>query len=345
MINKFLLIIIVLFALLSCSTTNDFENENIEEIEKPTLQFSPSPIDISGVDAKFSKDISYGPYQRNKFDIFMPSSDKPVPLVVYIHGGYFTFGDKTKAYNNVEWGYPDAIKTLLKNDIAFATINYRLIDLKGDEEGVLKSLSDSKRCLQYIRAISDVLNIDKERIVLTGQSAGAGTSQWLAFSDEMADPDNPDLVLRESTRVKGIAVRATQATYDLRRFELDVFDEFNFSWIEYFKFDSSIIPRFTSFYALDRLNEFYSDRITQYRAKVDMLGMMSPDDPEFWASNPESIVSAPTNLDVLVHHAYHVKTMREWADSIGISNVTYYGAYRHPSDEGFIDFMMRKLKE
>lgn len=345
MIHKLLLIILVLFALQSCNTTTDLELEEVEEVEKPTLQFSPSPFDLDDIDANFSKDISYGPYDRNKFDIFIPISDNPVPLVIYIHGGYFTLGDKTKAYNNASWGYPEVIKTLLKNKIAFATINYRLINLNGDHEGVIKSLSDSKRCLQYIRAISDVLNIDKERIVLTGQSAGAGTSQWLAFSDDMADPSNSDYVLRESTRVKGIGVRATQATYDLLRFESNVFNDFNFSWIEYFEHDPSIIPRFETFYGMSSLDEFYSDRIVEYRRKVDMLELMTFDDPEFWASNPEADMGAPTNIDVLVHHSHHVRTMKEWADSIGIPNVVYYGAYKDPSGESVVDFMIRKLRE
>ncbi len=342
---NFLLILLIFFALQSCNTSNELDDKEIERIEKPILQFSTPPFEIGDIDARFSKDISYGLHDKNKFDIFMPISDKPVPVVIYIHGGYFTLGDKSNAYNNAAWGYPETIKTLLKNNIAFATINYRLINLDGDEEGVIKSLSDSKRCLQYIRAISDVLNIDETKIVLTGQSAGAGTSQWLAFSDDMADPTNSDYVLRESTRVKGIAVRATQATYDLLRFESDIFDDFNFSWIEYFKLDASIIPRVETFYGMNNLEDFYSDNITQYRKKVDMLELMSSDDPEFWASNPESDFGAPLNLDVLVHHAFHVRTMKEWADSIGIPNVVYYGNYRDPSGENVVDFMMRKLNE
>ena len=342
---NFLLILLIFFALQSCNKSNDLDDKEIEHKEKPILQFTTPPFEIGDIDAKFSKDISYGLHDKNKFDIFMPKSDNPVPLVIYIHGGYFTMGDKSKAYNNVAWGYPEVIKTLLKNNIAFVTINYRLVNLDGDNEGVIKSLSDSKRCLQYIRAISDVLNIDENKIVLTGQSAGAGTSQWLAFSDDIANPSSSDYVLRESTRVKGIAVRATQATYDLLRFESDVFDDFNFSWIEYFKLDPSIIPRFETFYGMDNLEDFYSDNITQYRKNVDMLGLMSSDDPEFWAANPEIDLGAPRNLDVLVHHAFHVRTMKEWADSIGIPNVVYYGNYKDSSGENVVDFMIRKLNE
>ena len=47
-----------------------------------------------------------------------------------------------------------------------------------------------------------------------GASAGAGTSLWIGFSDEMSDPLNSDPVLRESTRVSCVGAIATQATYD-----------------------------------------------------------------------------------------------------------------------------------
>ena len=345
MIRKLLLIILNVFFLLSCNINTELDDTKIEEIEKPTLQYSPSPISLTEIDAKFSKDIRYGPDVNNTFDIFIPNSVEPTPLVIYIHGGFFVFGDKTEPYSNMGWGYPNAIEVLLENKIAFASINYRLLKLGKDNEGVLKSLTDSKRCLQYIRAISDVLNIDKDNIVLTGLSAGAGTSQWLAFSDEMADPKNADPVLRESTRVKGVVVKATQATYDLKRFESDIFKEFNFNWTEYFKKDPLLLSLIIPFYSMNNFEDINSERVAIYRKKVDMLELMSPDDPEFWASNPESHITAPTTTDVLVHHGFHVRTMKNWADSIGIPNVVYYKTYKDPSGEDDVDFMIRKLKE
>ena len=108
--HKLLLILLIIFVLQSCNTSNDLGDKEIEHIEKPMLQFSTPPFEIDDIDAKFSKDISYGLHDKNKFDIFMPKSDNPVPLVIYIHGGYFTTGDKSKAYNNVAWGYPEVTR-------------------------------------------------------------------------------------------------------------------------------------------------------------------------------------------------------------------------------------------
>jgi len=331
---------------LVCSCTE----ESAEAIDDTIIEFdlSPSPTSIGTIEASFIKDIPYGPHERNVFDIFLPNSEIPTPLVIYIHGGGFLGGQKENAYAplwNGSWDFPSEIRTLLGENIAFASINYRLLAFEGDQEGVLKSLNDSKRCLQYIRSISNSLNIDPNNIVLCGSSAGAGTSQWLAFSDDMADLDNEDPVLRETTRVKGIAVRATQASYDLLRYETDIFFDYDFSWLSYFEADPSMKDRFMSFYGINQLNEFNSEAITDYRQKVDMLGMLSSDDPEFWASNPQNPVVAPTQPNILNHHGYHARTLKEYADTVNVPNVVFYEEYEDPSNETFVDFMIRKTKE
>jgi hypothetical protein len=344
MIRRFLLVFIAIIFFQSC----DKDTENTQENENPKLEFSPSPIALDGIDAKFSKDIPYGPFPENTFDVFLPNTVEPTPMVIYIHGGGFLGGEKENPYSvmwNGSWDFPSEIRTLLRNNIAFASINYRLLAFEGDKEGVLKPLNDSKRCLQYIRSISEVLHIDKNNIVLAGSSAGGGTSEWLAFSDDMADPSNPDPVLRESTRVKGIAVKATQASYDLERYETDIFKEYDFSWTAYFQEDPDMVPRFKSFYGMDHLNEFYSDSIKAYRKKVDMLTMMSADDPEFWASNPQTPVVVPTRANILNHHSFHARTLKRWADSLNIPNVVSYGYYHDPSGETFVDFMIRKTRD
>jgi hypothetical protein len=180
---------------------------------------------------------------------------------------------------------------------------------------------------------------------LAGSSAGAGTSQWLAFSDDMADLANADPILQQSTRVKAIAVKATQASYDLQRYETDVFLEYNFSWIEYFTQDPDMETRFKSFYGIDNLNEFYSDAIVAYREKVDMLDMMSADDPEFWVSNPQQPAVVPTSSNILNHHSFHARTLKQKADVLGIPNVVYFGNNEDSSGEVFVDFMIRKANE
>jgi len=70
------------------------------------------------------------------------------------------------------------------------------------------------------------------KVVLTGNSAGAGTSLWIAFNDDMKDLTNSDLVLRESTRVVGVAVHESQASYNVDRWIDTVFTDYNMTFEE-----------------------------------------------------------------------------------------------------------------
>ena len=57
-------------------------------------------------------------------------------------------------------------------------------------------------------------NLDKTRIGATGGSAGACSSLWLAFHDDMADPKSDDPVAHESTRLYCAAVNGAQVSLD-----------------------------------------------------------------------------------------------------------------------------------
>ena len=54
----------------------------------------------AGAQNKFSRtpdlaNVSYGPYERNVVDLWKAKSERPTPLVVFIHGGGFRGGDKS----------------------------------------------------------------------------------------------------------------------------------------------------------------------------------------------------------------------------------------------------------
>ena len=40
------------------------------------------------------RDVKYGPYDRNVMDVWLAESDKPTPVLVSIHGGGFSGGNK-----------------------------------------------------------------------------------------------------------------------------------------------------------------------------------------------------------------------------------------------------------
>ena len=151
-------------------------------------------------------DFSYGPHERHVFDIWLTPSDKPTPLVIYIHGGGFRGGNKNINANS--------LKTFQEAGLSVAAIHYRL----SDAGPYPIMMEDAARCLQTIRNRASEWNIDPEKIACYGGSAGAGISLWLGFHNDLADPKSKDPIARQSTRITAAATTNGQSTYDLRTF-------------------------------------------------------------------------------------------------------------------------------
>jgi acetyl esterase/lipase len=153
--------------------------------------------------------VAYGPLERQVLDFWQAKSDKPTPLVFCIHGGGWSNGDKSSYYGSV--------KNFLDHGISVVSINYRLMKQANEQKvmpPVKAPLEDAARALQFVRSKAADWNIDKKRIGATGGSAGACSSLWLAFHDDMADPKSTDPVARESTRLYCAAVNGAQVTLD-----------------------------------------------------------------------------------------------------------------------------------
>lgn len=147
----------------------------------------------------------YGPHERNVIDVWRPKSDKPTPVVIWIHGGGFVAGDKRHYI-------PSMAQRCLDEGMAFASMNYRY----STQAPFPGPMLDAARAVQYVRHHAAKWNIDPTRIAVSGGSAGAGMSLWVAFRDDMADPMSDDPVARESTRVTAAVVYGAQSSYDPR---------------------------------------------------------------------------------------------------------------------------------
>lgn len=342
-----ILLLLVLFAF-GCG-----KNDENPVTPSANITFSTSPFDLQGVNAKFAKDIAYDSKDRTQFDIWLPTSNTPTGLVIYVHGGGFTSGDKDFVYtvqSGGAWDFPADIRFLLQNNIAFATIRYTLLSPTGETQGVKKSMADVRRALQYIRSRSNDFNIDKSKIILAGNSAGAGTSLWIAFNNDFADVQNSDLVLRESTRVKGVVARETQSSYNIEeRWVNNVFVDYGLTWSQILANETGNIQKI---YGVSSNAQYESAAIDTYRAEVDMLSLLSSDDPEIWINNTlRDVVNPynPFNPDIPSHHAFHARELKKKADAVGVKNISYYGKnpvlYSHPSNETWTQFCKRKINE
>jgi acetyl esterase/lipase len=130
--------------------------------------------------------VKYGPFHATL--VWLVKSDKPTPVMVSIHGGGFSSGNKAVS--------PDLLEECLKSGISVVASTYRL---SGEVIAPAQFL-DSARAIQFIRSKAKEWNLDPSRIAATGGSAGAGISLWLGFHDDLADPKSEDSVLRQSTR-------------------------------------------------------------------------------------------------------------------------------------------------
>jgi acetyl esterase/lipase len=155
-------------------------------------------------------DVSYGEHVKQRMHFWKAESDKPTPLLFYIHGGGWQGGGRLS-------GLQAVLPAMLKAGISVVSVEYRFI-AEATADGVVPPvkgpLHDAARALQFVRSKSSEWNIDKTRIAASGGSAGACSSLWLAFHPDMADASSEDPIARESTRLLCAAVNGAQTTLD-----------------------------------------------------------------------------------------------------------------------------------
>jgi acetyl esterase/lipase len=153
--------------------------------------------------------VPYGTHERQVLDFWKAESAKPTPVLFFIHGGGWCTGDKSSVGG--------VVNKFLQEGISVVSINYRYVwqaQLAGIKPPVEAPLHDAARALQFIRSKAGEWNLDKARIGASGGSAGACSSLWLAFHDDMADPKSEDPIARESTRLWCAAVIGAQTSLD-----------------------------------------------------------------------------------------------------------------------------------
>lgn len=154
------------------------------------------------------ENIPYGTHERQVLDFYKATSDKPTPLLFFIHGGGWMNGDKKN---------PDGLKVCLDAGISVVSINYRLIPdaiSANVKPAVQWCLQDAARALQFVRSKSAEWNFDKTRVGGCGGSAGGFSTLWLAYHPDMADLKSKDPIARESTRLSCALTFVPQTSLD-----------------------------------------------------------------------------------------------------------------------------------
>lgn len=177
----------------------------------PAQAASKGPSYDKSVPEPTLANVAYGPHERHVLDFWKANADTPTPVAFVIHGGGWQNGEKERMHRFAD------VNALLAEGISVVAINYRLIRHAHEDQvtpPVKAPLHDAARALQFIRSKSADWNIDKARIGAAGGSAGACSSLWLAYHDDLADPASDDPIARESSRLWCAAVIGAQTTLD-----------------------------------------------------------------------------------------------------------------------------------
>lgn len=265
---------------------------NLAIAQEPGKQEQPRPPAIAPTHA----DVKYGPHDRNVMDVWLAKSDQPTPVLVSIHGGAFRHGDKSVS-NAV-------LRECLASGISVVAITYRFTD----EAIAPAQFFDSARAIQFIRHKAKEWNMDPTRLAATGGSAGAGISLWLGFHDDLADPDNKDPVLRQSTRLTCMAVNNGQTSYDPR------FIRNLFPGSDTFK-NSALAQLFDV--DLDQLDELAEAKYKLFE-EVSAINHLTKDDVPVLMTYDSEMDTPISSRSIGIHHPRFGKALKDKMDPLGI---------------------------
>jgi acetyl esterase/lipase len=114
-----------------------------------------------------TRDVSYGPDERNRLDLFVPQvAGSGRPILLFVHGGGFVGGDKKRAGTP----YHDNVALFaVRNGMIGANMTYRLAPQHGWPAGP----ADIGAAVLWLRQHAAEHGGDPERIFVLGTSAGA----------------------------------------------------------------------------------------------------------------------------------------------------------------------------
>ena len=166
------------------------------------LRFLPPPApSIRSDGTQHFSGITYAAepgYRPLQLDLWVPSGLSAPPLVVWVHGGAWTMGDRRYLPETLR---PDQLfDALLTAGLAVATIDYR----HSMEARFPAQLHDAKAAVRYLRAHAAVLGVDTTRIGIWGESAGGHLAALVALTGHRPDLEGDLGVVGPSSRVDAV---------------------------------------------------------------------------------------------------------------------------------------------
>ena len=172
-----LLITIIPVSLSTCQLQAQDENESLRYLH-PIFD----NVDIEK-DVVFGEVVNFkGETEKLLLDVYTPVGDEEInrPAILWIHGGGFRYGnDKTQKY------IVEMANRFARRGYVCVSIDYRVRENpREDIEGTLSNaLEDAMSGLTWLRDNGDKYDVDKEKIIVGGGSAGGMIAVILCYKD------------------------------------------------------------------------------------------------------------------------------------------------------------------
>ncbi len=108
--------------------------------------------------------------RKLRLDIYTPTSQRPLPVVIWIHGGGWKYGNK---------GYRLFLRNLTRDGFAVASVEYRLSTMAKYPA----QIDDCRSALRWLQSNTSRFNLDPHRIFLAGDSAGGHLAALLGIEE------------------------------------------------------------------------------------------------------------------------------------------------------------------
>lgn len=127
-------------------------------------------------------DLSYGDGAANRFDLYVPadSSRERYGLVIYLHPGGFTGGDKSGDAQMLQW--------LCAKGYVAAGINYTLFSEENPQANVYTQSVEIRESIPFVLAEAEKLGYHIDKMAVGGGSAGHTHAMLYAYRDAGVSP-------------------------------------------------------------------------------------------------------------------------------------------------------------
>ena len=251
--------------------------------------------------------VSYGPHPRHVLDVFLAKAGTPTPVLIFFHGGGFVAGDKQKGATQ------PLSHQCMAAGISVVSANYRYV--RQGRDGAPGApfpapMLDGARVVQFVRSGAAEWNIDPKRVALSGGSAGACMSVWIAAHDDMAEPDSADPVARQSTRVSAVVSYAGPTTLDPAEI------------VKHIGGRPDIHPSLLPFFGVRSMDELATPEKRKLVQEASALNFLSSDDPPMYLKHGGVLDNVPLPADaphgLSIHHPMFGKLLKDRYDEMKI---------------------------